>query len=107
MTQDDTRGGVGDALEMATLGSAELPSEPLTGKAATQERILVAATELFLLARGYEHTTIAQVAQRAEVSRATVFWHFSDKESLFRECFNRLCEPFSRLARPRFLGPSA
>jgi AcrR family transcriptional regulator len=69
------------------------PVERLTGKAATQERILVAATELFLL-RGYEKTTIAQVAERAEVSRATVFWHFSDKESLFRECFNRICEPF-------------
>jgi len=67
--------------------------EPLTGKAATQERILVAASELFL-SRGYENTTIAQVAERAEVSRATVFWHFSDKESLFRECFNRICEPF-------------
>jgi AcrR family transcriptional regulator len=67
--------------------------ERLTGKAATQERILVAATELFL-SRGYENTTIAQVAERAKVSRATVFWHFSDKESLFRECFNRICEPF-------------
>jgi AcrR family transcriptional regulator len=67
--------------------------EPLTGKAATQERILAAATELFLT-RGYEITTIAHVAEHAEVSRATVFWHFSDKESLFRECFNRLCEPF-------------
>jgi AcrR family transcriptional regulator len=65
----------------------------LTGKAATQERILVAATHLFL-SRGYENTTIAQVAELAEVSRATVFWHFSDKESLFRECFNRICEPF-------------
>jgi len=72
-------------------GSAE--PEPLTGKAATQERILAAASELFLT-RGYENTTIAQVAARAEVSRATVFWHFSDKESLFRECFNRICEPF-------------
>lgn len=66
---------------------------PLTGKAATQERILAAASELFL-ARGYDNTTIAQVATHAEVSRATVFWHFSDKESLFRECFSRLCEPF-------------
>ena len=69
------------------------PVERLTGKAATQERILVAATDLFL-SRGYENTTIAQVAERGEVSRATVFWHFSDKESLFRECFNRICEPF-------------
>jgi AcrR family transcriptional regulator len=67
--------------------------EPLTGKAATQERILAAASELFLQ-RGYDNTTIAQVAEHAQVSRATVFWHFSDKESLFRECFNRLCEPF-------------
>jgi AcrR family transcriptional regulator len=65
----------------------------LTGKAATQERILIAATELFLT-RGYENTTIAHVAEHADVSRATVFWHFSDKESLFRECFNRMCEPF-------------
>ncbi len=72
---------------------ASAPVERLTGKAATQERILGAATELFL-SRGYENTTIAQVAERAEVSRATVFWHFSDKESLFRECFNRICEPF-------------
>lgn len=82
------------AEAQGSIGAEDVPPAPqLTGKAATQERILVAATELFL-ARGYENTTIAQVAERAEVSRATVFWHFSDKESLFRECFNRICEPF-------------
>ena len=81
-------------IDNETLQAISAPhDEPLTGKAATQERILVAATELFLT-RGYENTTIAHVAEHAEVSRATVFWHFSDKESLFRECFNRLCEPF-------------
>ncbi len=74
-------------------GFDEESGGPLTGKAATQERILAAASELFLL-RGYDNTTISQVAEHAQVSRATVFWHFSDKESLFRECFNRLCEPF-------------
>ena len=80
--------------------------EPLTGKAATQERILAAASELFL-ARGYENTTVAQVAARAEVSRATVFWHFSDKASLFRECFNRICEPFRvSLARDQSALPA-
>ncbi len=83
---------IDDDLKLGVLDEA-LHDEPLTGKAATQERILVAATELFLT-RGYENTTIAHVAEHAEVSRATVFWHFSDKESLFRECFNRLCEPF-------------
>ena len=68
---------------------------PLTGKAATQERILQAATTLFL-EQGYEQTTVAQVAERGGVSRATVFWHFSDKAGLFREAFNRLVEPFRR-----------
>jgi AcrR family transcriptional regulator len=67
--------------------------EPLSGKAATQERILAAATELFLT-KGYEQTTVAEVAELGGVSRATVFWHFSDKASLFREAFNRLVDPF-------------
>jgi AcrR family transcriptional regulator len=70
-----------------------MEEEKLSGKAATQARILTAATELFL-EQGYERTTVAEVAQRAGVSRATVFWHFSDKEGLFREAFNRLVEPF-------------
>ena len=70
-----------------------MAGEPLSGKAATQERILAAATELFLT-KGYEQTTVADVAELGGVSRATVFWHFSDKPSLFREAFNRLIEPF-------------
>ncbi len=77
----------------------ESEKTPLRGKAATQERILVAATELFLTA-GYERTTMAEVGEHAGVSRATVFWHFSDKASLFREAFNRLLEPIrASLAR--------
>ena len=64
-----------------------------TGKAATQEAILIAATQLFM-ERGYERTTVADVAERAGVSRATVFWHFSDKGGLFREAFVRLFSPF-------------
>ncbi len=67
--------------------------ERLTGKAATQERILVAARKLFLR-KGYEGTTVAEIADAAEVSRATVFWNFKDKASLFRETFTRLLAPF-------------
>jgi AcrR family transcriptional regulator len=70
-----------------------MAGEQLSGKAATQERILAAATDLFLQ-QGYERTTVAQVAESAGVSRATVFWHFSDKAGLFREAFNRLTDPF-------------
>ena len=68
-------------------------SKPAKGKAATQERILAAATKLFI-DRGYEKSTTAQIAKEAGVSRATVFWHFGDKRGLFREAFSRLLAPF-------------
>ena len=73
--------------------TGENAEEPLQGKAATQSRILQAAGALFL-ERGFEHTTIADVAEMAGVSRATVFWHFSDKAGLFREAFSALLAPF-------------
>jgi AcrR family transcriptional regulator len=68
-------------------------SEPLEGKAATQDRILRAAGVLFM-EQGYGSTTIAEVAERAGVSRATVFWHFGDKAGLFRETLADLLVPF-------------
>jgi AcrR family transcriptional regulator len=71
------------------------------GKAATQEAILAAATGLFM-ERGYEGTTVADVAERGGVSRATVFWHFSDKGGLFREAFVRLLTPFRDSLRRDF-----
>jgi len=68
-------------------------TKPTKGKAATQERILAAATQLFI-DRGYERSTTAEIARVAGVSRATVFWHFGDKRGLFREAFSRLLAPF-------------
>jgi len=85
-------GSLGNATREVVVDAS---GTPLSGKAATQERILQAATSLFL-EQGYEQTTVAQVAERGGVSRATVFWHFSDKAGLFREAFNRLVEPFRR-----------
>ena len=62
-------------------------------KATTQERILRAAMELFA-ARGFERTSVAQIAMRSGVSRAAIFWHFGDKATLFRETCRRFLEPF-------------
>jgi len=86
------------------MDAQEPPSseEPLKGKAATQQRILDAAARLFV-ERGYERTTVADVAEHAGVSRATVFWHFSDKAGLFRETFSLLVRPF-RESLERDLG---
>lgn len=62
-------------------------------KAHTQERILSAAMDLFLR-RGYERTSVTLIARGAGVSRGAVFWHFGDKETLFREACRRFVAPF-------------
>jgi TetR/AcrR family transcriptional repressor of mexJK operon len=49
-----------------------------------RESILQAATELFL-AREYAGTSMEDIAAAAAVSKQTVYKHFSDKETLFRE----------------------
>jgi AcrR family transcriptional regulator len=69
-------------------------SAPVRGrKEETQERIVAAALALFAT-RGYEGTSISSIAANAQVSRAAVFWHFGDKEGLFRETFRRMLVPF-------------
>ncbi|MEZ2371978.1 TetR/AcrR family transcriptional regulator [Arthrobacter sp. RCC_34] len=50
-------------------------------KAATRKAIADAALELFL-ARGFDGVTIKEVAERADVSLATVYAHFPQKEAL-------------------------
>jgi AcrR family transcriptional regulator len=77
--------------EESSTGSAKPESQGR--KARTQERILVAAMQLFAN-RGYERTSITQIAERAGVSRAAVFWHFGDKAKLFREAGKRFLVPF-------------
>jgi AcrR family transcriptional regulator len=47
----------------------------------TRARIAEAALELFL-SQGYVETTIDQIAEAAEVSRRTVFHHFSTKSAM-------------------------
>lgn len=48
-------------------------------KRQTRERLLDAAIECFL-AKGYDETTVDQIAARADVARATLFNHFPEKE---------------------------
>lgn len=62
-------------------------------KAATQARILNAAMALFVR-RGYVRTSVTQIAGKAGVSRAAVFWHFGDKDKLFRAAAKQFAVPF-------------
>jgi AcrR family transcriptional regulator len=51
-------------------------------KQKTRETIARVALELFD-ERGYEHTTIAEIAEAAEVSPRTIFAYFPSKEDIF------------------------
>jgi TetR/AcrR family acrAB operon transcriptional repressor len=62
-------------------------------KAITQENILRASMELFS-ARGFDRTSISQIAARSGVSRATIFWHFGNKATLFQETCRHFLVPF-------------
>jgi AcrR family transcriptional regulator len=59
----------------------------------TRSRILETATRLFSL-QGYDNTSLSQVASEAKVSKALIFWHFENKEALFRAALQRTLEPF-------------
>ena len=82
--------GVG-AVRPDPSSSSRAPAEGR--KAETQARIVEAAVVLFI-ERGYDGASISAIAARAQVSRATVFWHFSDKASLFQEAIRRMLVPF-------------
>ena len=63
--------------------SVGLPPLRQAQVAHTEERILAAATELFL-AEGYAATTLAAVASRAQVGARTVYVRFGTKAALFK-----------------------
>jgi AcrR family transcriptional regulator len=59
----------------------------------TREKILETATRLFST-QGYANTSLSQVAKEAQVSKALIFWHFENKEKLFRTALQRTLEPY-------------
>lgn len=57
-----------------------------------RERLVVAAVDLFT-EQGYDATTVAQIAERAGVTRSTFFRHFGDKRDVLvagQETLSRL-----------------
>jgi AcrR family transcriptional regulator len=57
-----------------------------------RERIVLAAVDLFV-EQGYDDTTVAQIAERAGITKSTFFRHFPDKRELLtagQETLSRL-----------------
>lgn len=64
-------------------------------KRETRERILLAATDLFRR-RGFEATTVEEIAEAADISRATLFNYFPHKAALVSELGDALFANFQR-----------
>jgi TetR/AcrR family transcriptional repressor of mexJK operon len=66
-----------------------------------RERILLAATALFMK-QGYELTSVEAIAKKADVSKLTIYSHFTNKIELFKvvieQCCDQLAAPESFIA---------
>lgn len=52
------------------------------------EQIISAASELFLL-EGYDRASMQRIAEKADVSKQTLYSHFKNKEDLFNSCLTQ------------------
>jgi AcrR family transcriptional regulator len=59
--------------------------------AQTKEKILLAAEQEFL-EKGFEKTRVEEIARRAGITRAMLFYHFNTKQNLFNEIIKRFVE---------------
>lgn len=57
----------------------------------TRERILKAAGRLFE-ARGYYETGLGDIAEEAGLGRASIYYHFPDKEAIARALFDSIAD---------------
>jgi len=61
---------------------------------ATREELLDAAERVFRK-RGVGHTSLAEVADEAGVTRGAIYWHFKDKADLFQALVRRVEMPMN------------
>lgn len=61
---------------------------------ATREELLDAAERVFRR-RGVGHTSLAEVADEADVTRGAIYWHFKDKTDLFQALAARVEMPMN------------
>ena len=63
---------------------------------ATREALLDAAEHVFR-GKGVAHTTLADVAQAAGLTRGAIYWHFRDKAELFEAMCQRASTPMEAM----------
>jgi len=82
----------------ATLWSVRTGRDRLDSQ--TRAALVTAAKDAFS-ALGYAHTTVADITDRAEVSRATFYVYFASKDDVFRVLTEQLRDEFLEAQRAR------
>ncbi len=85
---------------MATDRAVSAEAEP---QGSAEARIAAAADELFS-ARGFDAVSMRDVAELAQVKKASVFYHFGNKERLFERVLDRYYEAHAQALRNARLG---
>ena len=67
------------------------PTKKQVQSDATRRRLISVARRLFAT-RGYADTSIADITDRAKVTRGALYYHFGDKRDLFRAVFEQVEE---------------
>src|SRR5690242_13306072 len=57
---------------------------------AVRDRLLKVALQLFAQ-KGFESTSVREIASAAEVTKPTIYYHFKSKEGLYLELLDHLC----------------
>lgn len=93
-----------DASSPATPDRRRGPGRPRAGSEDKRERILHEAVALFG-SRGYAGTSLADIAQASDISKAGLLHHFSSKDDLFAKVLERHDQEASGIrVRPRSRG---
>ncbi len=79
-------------MEKAQIEVAEQASESC---ASGRERLLACAASMFAT-RGYAGTSVAEIAAQADISKSTVFHHFSTKRALYLAVIETASQDFAQ-----------
>ncbi|MBT2405695.1 MULTISPECIES: TetR/AcrR family transcriptional regulator [unclassified Streptomyces] len=71
-------------------------SSPQPRRGNTRQRIQDVALELFA-EQGYEKTSLREIAERLEVTKAALYYHFKTKEDIIISLFDDLTRPIDEL----------
>lgn len=73
------------------------------GALETRSRILDAAEQVFY-ERGVSHTSLADIARAADVTRGAIYWHFRNKSDLFDAMCERVRLPMETMMEDSVAG---